>query len=121
MDGNLNIVADICAQISFLSESEGGRAEPISGERRFGCPMKFPGAEGFFDGFLLLEKSQRIEPGSVHFVNIALLSPELLVGRIAEGDEVTLWQGRDIGHGRVVRVLNHSLVPDEPAWQRPGF
>jgi hypothetical protein len=46
-----------------------------------------------------------VQPGDAVEVGVQFLFPELALPHFAVGTEFTLWEGRDIGRGRVLRVL----------------
>jgi hypothetical protein len=49
-------------------------------------------------------------PGETQRAFVWLLAPERNYGRFAQGFEYSIWDGRTIGTGRIIQVLNASLA-----------
>jgi len=99
------ITADIQARIRLLATAEGGRRGPIGTDHReYRCPVGLDDA--FFDCRLVTLDSSAVQPGSSADVFIEFLSPELVLPHVAVGKEFTLWEGRTIATGTVMRIIN---------------
>ena len=70
-------------------------------KHRFGCPL-FVAGEAFDCRFLITD--QTLELGGTYEVPIQFLSPELVLPKLSVGTTVTLWEGKDIATGKVVRL-----------------
>lgn len=93
---------DAFLEIRFKTQDEGGRKTSVTGDY-YACPM-FVDGEGF--ECRLLINGMTLDLGKwyelpVKFMNRDLVLPKLKVGKI-----VTLWEGRDIGSGRVLRLID---------------
>lgn len=98
------MVADIIINIKFLTAAEGGRTAPIIDI--YSCPL-FIDNEGF-DCRLLLNR-QTIELGSYYRLKVKFLCIENILGKLAAGKEVFLWEGKFIARRSIVDVMNQSL------------
>lgn len=93
---------DAIVEVRFKTTAEGGRQNAIViTEIPYNCPL-FVGAEAF-DCRLLL-KSQTLELGATYELPVKFLRPELALPKLSVGKPVTLWEGKDIAVGKVVRL-----------------
>lgn len=86
--------------VRFYLPVEGGRAGPILGGV-FGCPMLIDGVA--FDCRLYF-KEPRLELGRDYEVAVRFLQSHQVVPRLRIGTKIVLWEGKDIGAGRVVSL-----------------
>ena len=93
---------DAFINVRFFTTAEGGRNAAVEGQF-YACPL-FVDNEGF-DCRLLLD-GRRFELGSTYEVPVKFLYRDLALAKLAVGDEVTLWEGRNVAKGQVVRVIN---------------
>lgn len=93
---------DAIIRVRFLTPAEGGRANPIQGDR-YGCPVMIE-SEGF-DCRFVLDGPIHFDLGRTYDVAVKFLNPRLALKRLIEGKSVTLWEGKTIGEGRVLKVM----------------
>lgn len=94
---------DVIVRVKLRSVELGGRKTPIP-PIEYGCPFFFEG-EGFDCRLLLDQANVCLEPGGPEAeVPVKFLWPELIKPRLKPGDKFTLWEGKDIADGQVVRV-----------------
>ena len=99
---------DIEARISFLKTEEGGRAGPAKSGYRPSHDFGLPGtlndaAHEYID-------QEWVAPGESALANIWLLVPEYQTGRLNQGFEFTVQEGkRVVGHGVITKVVNAAL------------
>ncbi|MBA4019535.1 MAG: hypothetical protein C0483_20420 [Pirellula sp.] len=94
---------DIIAEVQLLSTAEGGRQGPTPADA-FGCLIKLD--QQFFDLRIDLTDIGSLTPSMSRIVPIAFLSPDIVKPLIHVGSELTFWDGRTIGHGKVLEILN---------------
>ncbi len=90
---------DITIEVRFKTTAEGGRAGPVFG-KQFGCPMFIAGEA--FDCRLLIE-GRALELGETYDVPVKFLNASLALPKLAPGQEITLWEGKEIAKGKVIR------------------
>ncbi len=93
--------ADILAEDHLLPTESGGRRGPTLADK-FGCPVGI-GSE-FFDMRIDLSSTGSLSPGQTARVPMAFLRPDFVLPLLHVGSEFTLWEGRTIGHGRVIEM-----------------
>ena len=93
---------DAIINVRVLTTAEGGRSTAIEGQF-YACPL-FVENEGF-DCRLLLE-GRRLELGTDYEVPVKFLYRELALPKLAAEKEVTLWEGRTVAKGLVVKVID---------------
>lgn len=99
----------LVAKMHFLSPDEGGRSQALPTDI-FGCPMFFEGipelsSHGYDCRLLLSVNRKPIAPGDeVEEMRIVFLSPEEVFAHVRSGTKFTLWEGKTIAHGEVVRL-----------------
>ena len=94
---------DIIAQITLLPTSAGGRQGPTPTEI-FGCPLGF--GDQHFDVRFDLTAIGSVSPGETVQVPGKFLSPDLIKNRLRVGSQFTLWEGKKIGEGKILEVIN---------------
>jgi len=93
---------DAIIEIRLKTTDEGGREKPISIlDQPFGCPL-FVAGEAFDCRFLI--ENQRLELGSTYEIPIKFLCPKSAIQRLSVGTPFTLWEGKDIATGKVIRL-----------------
>jgi len=105
----LAVLPDIIAEISLFPNAGGGRNGPILqgeyrgvlgiGDEHFSFRSFVPFADGF-------------QPGQTARLGIQFLVPEAALERFWVGSAFKVWEGRNIGHGRVLEVLPFSERAD---------
>ena len=91
--------AVIC--VNFLSASEGGRKEPITG-KSYGCPMLVEGRA--FDCRFVLDREVRFDTDQAHRIEVSFLSPEAALQAIRVGQTIELWEGKVIARGTIEEI-----------------
>lgn len=91
---------DITIEVRFKTPVEGGRLDPITG-KQFGCPM-FVAGEAFDCRLLIGGRTLRL--GETYEVPVQFLNAPLALSKVAPGKEVTLWEGKEIARGKVLRL-----------------
>jgi len=97
------------ARISLARTEEGGRRTPISAAT-YPCPVFFEGvpelsAHGYDCRIALSDLGRPISPGdTVDEVAMAFLSADEVLPHLRPGVTFTLWEGKTIGRGTVLRV-----------------
>lgn len=91
--------------IRFLTSAEGGRTSPISGEK-YGCPIMVDGAG--FDCRFVLNETTCFELGGSYEIPVNFLNPDLALKHLQEGTKISLWEGKTIGVGKVIKILDKS-------------
>lgn len=96
------LMPDAVIRVRFLTPEEGGRKSSIEGER-YGCPIMV-GEQGF-DGRFVLEAGRCLEPGRTYDIKVAFLDPESALSVLQEETLISLWEGRTIAEGKILRLL----------------
>ncbi|MBF0548612.1 MAG: hypothetical protein HQM08_29550 [Candidatus Riflebacteria bacterium] len=98
---------DIIAEIRFKTSEEGGRKTAVGGSNAavdfYGCPFIVDGKA--FDCRLLLG-GQLLELGQTYHVPVKFLNSQFVLGKLFEGKEFILWEGKPIGSGKVLRIVS---------------
>ena len=99
----------VIASIHLTRTEEGGRKQPLP-PRIFGCPVFFENvpdlqAHGYDCRMLLAEHGKRIPPGgTIGEIALLFLLADEVLPHMKPGVEFSLWEGKTIGSGTVVRV-----------------
>jgi len=88
-------------EVSLLPTSEGGRKGPTPPDM-FGCPVSVAGE--LFDMRMDLTAVGALRPGRSAEVPIRFLRPDLVMPLLHLGDAFTLWEGKTIGTGKVLKI-----------------
>jgi hypothetical protein len=88
-------------ELRFKPSNEGGRSADVSGDV-YGIPLVVGGEA--FDCRLLLD-GKTLKLGETYTVPAAFLRPELVLPQLSPNQKVSLWEGREIGTGRVITLL----------------
>jgi hypothetical protein len=92
---------DAIIEVRLKMTAEGGRQGPIvTTNYPFGCPL-FVDGEAFDCRVLVLNRT--LELGSTYELPIKFLRPDLALLKLSVGKSITLWEGKDIANGKVVR------------------
>ena len=89
---------DAVINVEFLTTEEGGRTERTPADF-FGCIFMLNNEN--YDCRLLLNEYGAISPGDKVKVPIKFLNSEIVMGKIKEGVEFDLWDGKIIARGIV--------------------
>jgi len=93
---------DIIISVRFLLSAEGGRSGDVVG-KIYSCPLYVAGRA--FDCRLLLEGGRAIL-GENYEIPVAFLFPEEALVVAKPGADMSLWEGRTVARGRILRVLS---------------
>jgi hypothetical protein len=98
---------DLEVELRLLPTESGGRAKALWQ----GCrvPHDFGLPEELNDGMYEFAGNPPA-PGTSQRAFVWLLAPNRNRGRLEPGFEFSIWEGRTIGTGRILRVLNASLA-----------
>jgi len=105
---------DAVIQIRFKTTAEGGRRSDVA-SNVYGCPL-FVDGEGF-DCRLLL-RDQTLHLGETYEVPIKFMNPDLILPKLVPGKSITLWEGKEIATGKVVRLGSPTLPTGHTAPSR---
>ena len=92
---------DIDIEIRFKKSEEGGRQSPIVGDV-YGCPMIIDGEA--FECRLVFE-NKILQLGVVNEVSVKFMNPDLVLPKLSIGKKITLWEGKEVASGKVLRFL----------------
>lgn len=93
---------DAIIAIRFKTTGEGGRQGPLLiADHPFGCPVFIDG-EAFDCRFVV--RDQAFELGATYEIPIKFLRLDLVASHLRVGKVVTLWEGKEIGSGQIVRI-----------------
>jgi hypothetical protein len=94
---------DVIIKVRFKTTAEGGRQSSITiGETPYGCALLIEG-EAFDCRLLVNEKTLQL--GNTYELPIKFLNPGLVLSKLSPGKPVTLWEGKEIAEGEVVRLV----------------
>ena len=99
----------VIARISLVRTEDGGRRTPIS-MLTYGCPVFFEGvpelsAHAYDCRMSVSDLGKPIAPGdTVDEIALVFLSADEVLPHMKPGVTFTLWEGKTIGRGAVVRV-----------------
>jgi hypothetical protein len=97
--------ADIIAEIRFKTTAEGGRTMPVGlGKVSFySCPLFID--EQSFDCRIFLD-AKVLELGKTYKLPVKFMNFETVLPLLSIGKQVVLWEGKEIGNGKVLEVIN---------------
>jgi hypothetical protein len=99
-------ITDVIADVKFYNVESNGRKAPTP-TNYFGCIFVFDLEK--YDGRLLLENVGSIYPGDFKKnISIKFLSPEVVLPRLFEGKDFYLWEMKNIGEGKIVKIVNEQ-------------
>lgn len=93
------MMPDALLEVRFKTTEEGGRNTPVNGDF-YACPL-FVDGEGF--ECRLLIKGRTLELGIRYEVPVKFMNKELILPKLEIGKVVMLWEGKDVGSGKVLR------------------
>lgn len=97
------------AKIIFLSTEKGGRTQALP-SMHFRCSVFFESvralsAHGYDCRLLLVEYGTPIFPGeTANELGMIFLYPEDVFPHLEKGVKFTLWEGKTIAHGEILRI-----------------
>jgi hypothetical protein len=95
----------ISVEITLASEELGGRKTPIlQGEYR----GVFTVGEKSFSVRFCIPSERALSPSAVQNFDVQFLVPEAATPHFPVGAAFKVWEGKDIGIGRVLRVFNNA-------------
>jgi hypothetical protein len=98
----VNTTPDAIIKVRLKTAVEGGRQTAIAvGDNPYGCPLFVDGEA--FDCRLLL-KNQTLELGGTYELPVKFLNPDLALPKLSAGKLISLWEGKEIAIGKVVRA-----------------
>ena len=93
---------DLLVELTLLPTTEGGRSGATP-STWFACPVLLAPGE-YFDARFDLTGVGSILPGQVAQVPVKFLFPERAMPLVSAGQVVSLWEGRTIGHAKVLSI-----------------
>ncbi len=94
------MMPDVFLEVRFKTPDEGGRNTPIRGDF-YACPL-FVDGEGF--DCRLLIKDVTLELGQWYELPVKFMNKDLVLPKLSVGKAVTLWEGKDVASGKVLRL-----------------
>jgi len=91
---------DAYLQVRFKTHDEGGRKTPVTGDY-YACPL-FVDGEGFECRLLIDGKTLAL--GQWYELPVKFMNKELVVPKLSVGKVVTLWEGKDVGLGKILKL-----------------
>ena len=96
---------DVLIKVRFLLSKEGGRETNVDGTTfDYGCPINIDGQ--YFDCRFIGNEKKSFNLGEWHDIYIKFLSSELAMPHFTVGKHISLWEGKVIAEGIVVKNLN---------------
>lgn len=92
---------DAVIEIRFKTAAEKGRQGPVVGDF-YGCPL-FVDGEAFDCRLILGGKTLAL--GRCYEVGVRFLNPHLALPLLSPGKAISLWEGKEIATGKVVRLV----------------
>ena len=92
---------DAFLEVRFKTPDEGGRETSITGAY-YACPL-FVDGEGFECRLLIDGKT--LELGHSYEVPVKFMNRDLVLPKLSVGKILTLWEGKDVGSGKVLRLV----------------
>jgi len=94
--------SDAIIKVRFKTTAEGGRQGAIIiVEHHYGCPL-FVDGEAFDCRLLIL--GQTLQLGETYELPIKFLNPQLVLPKLSPAKSISLWEGKEIAVGEVVRL-----------------
>ena len=102
---------DIYIKVRFKTTEEGGRKTSLKrktplGPDFYGCPLMVDGKA--YDCRLLIGDKE-IELGKYYEIPVKFLDKDLALQNISIGKNITLWEGKEVADGQVIRICPHDL------------
>jgi hypothetical protein len=105
-DGRTKMKSDAIILLRLLTTTEGGRRTSIQAEG-YSCPIMINEQEGFDCRFVMSEP-RLLELGNEYEIPVKFLDRSAALASLAEGTEVSLWEGKKIASGVVKKILVDS-------------
>ena len=102
-----NSKPDIQVELSFFPTDQGGPRNTIHSGARI--PHDFGLSNELNDGMYDFVESKSLAPGKTGLADVWLLDPERNYGRLKPRFKFRVWDGRWIGSGIVIKILNEKL------------
>lgn len=100
---------DAIIEVCFKTEAIGGRQTSVGGPNTavdyYSCPLVIDGEA--LDCRLLLA-GRCLVLGEINQVPVKFLNPQLAIPHLAAGKPISLWEGKEVAVGKIVRVLRES-------------
>jgi hypothetical protein len=93
--------AEAVIEVRFKTTAEGGRRTDIVGYI-YGCPLSVDGKK--FDCRMVLD-GKTLKLGETYELLVEFLWPDLALPELSPGKDISLWEGREIATGRVLRLV----------------
>ncbi len=93
---------DALISIRFLTSEEGGRKSSIQADK-YGCPIMVD--DRGFDCQFVLTHSMCFELGESYKIPVKLLNLDRALEHLKEETKISVWEGKIIGVGEVVKIL----------------
>jgi elongation factor Tu len=99
---------DFIARLKYRTTEEGGRRTPAHSKYR--PAVKFPFSEMMTSGQQIFLDKDEVYPGDTVTAEITILSPDLFLNQLDEGQEFDFREGSVIiGTGEILEVVNEKL------------
>ncbi len=97
---------DIYIKVRFKTNAEGGRKTPVKrktplGPDFYACPLIVD--DKAYDCRLLVGDNE-IELGKYYEIPVKFLDVELALPNLSVGKKVTLWEGKEVADGEILRI-----------------
>lgn len=99
---------DIYIKVRFKICEEGGRKTSVKrktllGPDFYGCPLMVDGKS--YDCHLLIGDKE-IKLGKYYEIPVKFLDKDLALPNLAIGKSITLWEGKEVANGQVIKICN---------------
>jgi hypothetical protein len=95
------MMPDAFIEVKFRTTEEGGRETPVTGDF-YACPLFIDGEA--YDCRLLI-KGMELELGRSYEVPVKFLNRDIVLPKLHIGTSIILWEGKDVGDGKVTRII----------------
>jgi len=94
-------MSDVTIKIRFKTNAEGGRQAKVEiALIPYGCLLVVDGEA--FD-CRVLQKERVLELGKTYELPVKFLRPDLVLPKLSPGKQISLWEGKEIATGSVIR------------------
>jgi len=95
------MMSDVTIKIRFKTNAEGGRQAKVEiALIPYGCLLVVDGEA--FD-CRVLQKERVLELGKTYELPVKFLRPDLVLPKLSPGKQISLWEGKEIATGSVIR------------------
>ena len=91
---------DAYLKVRFMTPEEGGRNTPIQGDY-YACPLFVE--DEWFDCRLLIG-GKTLALGQLYELPVKFMNKDSVLPKLSIGKVVTIWEGKDIGLGAVIKL-----------------